>query len=192
MKKLDSQNSYVFLDISIDSSPVGRIEFELFSKDLPKTCENFRSLCTGEKGFTQTQPNTRLHYKNSFFHRIIPGFICQGGDITGNGGESIYMKRFFEDEGFKYKNNYGYLAMANCGKNTNGSQFFINLCNEEGLNEKNVVFGKLIKGNTLIYIYINILISIGEQVLKMLEKHGSASGVPRKDVRITACGQFML
>ena len=145
MRKSDYKNNVVFFDVSIDSEPAGRLEFELFSQELPKTCENFRALCTGEK-FSQLQPSTRLHYKNSKFHRIIPGFICQGGDIGLSGGESIYAKRFFEDEGFKYKNNYGYLAMANCGKNCNGSQFFINLGDSKSLNDKNVVFGKLLKG----------------------------------------------
>ncbi len=150
MKKTDPKSSNVFLDLQIDSEPIGRLEFELFVKDLPKTCENFRALCTGEKGYSLSEPETRLHYKGSKLHRVIPGFICQGGEITKNGGESIYSKRFFEDEGFKYKNNYGYLSMANCGKNTNGSQFFINLGNSDSLNEKNVVFGKLTKG---IFIY---------------------------------------
>ena len=140
-------NSIVFFDIELDSTPLGRLEFELFTKDLPKTCENFRCLCTGEKGFSLSEPKIRLHYKDSLFHRIIPGFICQAGQITQNGGESVFSKRFFDDEGFKYKNNYGYLAMANCGKNSNGSQFFINLGNSDSLNGKNVVFGKLIKGS---------------------------------------------
>lgn len=144
--KTYTTNPIVFMDIDIDSEPVGRLEFELFSKELPKTSENFRCLCTGEKGFCLLDPEKRLHYKNSKFHRIIPGFICQAGEITKNGGESIYTKRFFEDEGFKFKNNYGYLSMANCGKNTNGSQFFINLGDSQNLNDKNVVFGKLIKG----------------------------------------------
>ena len=153
MKKTEPKSSNVFLDIQIDSEPIGRLEFELFVKDLPKTCENFRALCTGEKGYSLSEPKTRLHYKGSKFHRVIPGFICQGGEITKNGGESIYSKRFFEDEGFKYKNNYGYLSMANCGKNTNGSQFFINLGNSDSLNEKNVVFGKLIKGLFIFRIF---------------------------------------
>lgn len=145
MRKTDPKNPIVFFDVSIDSEPVGRMEFELFQKDLPKTCENFRALCTGEK-FSTLNPSQRLHYKGSRIHRIIPGFICQGGDVNQAGGESIYSKRFFEDEGFKFKNNYGYLAMANCGKNTNGSQFFINLGDSQSLNDKNVVFGKLFKG----------------------------------------------
>lgn len=140
------KNPIVFFDIEIDNEPIGRMEFELFAGELPKTCENFRALCTGEKGNCSLNAEKRLHYKDSKFHRIVPGFICQGGDINNVGGESIYPKRFFEDEGFKYKNNYGYLAMANCGKNTNGSQFFINLGDQEKLNNKNVVFGKLVKG----------------------------------------------
>jgi len=125
------ENPVVFFDISIGGSPKGRIEMELFTSEVPRTAENFRALCTGEKGPGRTSGKI-LHYKGSPFHRVIPGFMCQGGDITkhnGTGGESIYGERF-ADENFKLKHTgAGILSMANAGKNTNGSQFF--LCTAE-------------------------------------------------------------
>ena len=137
----------VFFDISIGGAPAGRITFELFG-DTPKTSENFRALCTGEKGIGKS--GKPLHYKNCGFHRIIPGFMAQGGDFTagnGTGGESIYGMKF-EDENFKHKhlNDTAYLSMANAGKNTNGSQFFITFDAFPHLDGKHVVFGKVIDG----------------------------------------------
>ncbi|PIY89291.1 MAG: peptidylprolyl isomerase, partial [Nitrosopumilales archaeon CG_4_10_14_0_8_um_filter_34_8] len=120
-------NPQVYFDIEIGSRYIGRLVFELYANVVPKTAENFRALCTGELG-TNIISETNLTYKNSPFHRIIPGFMAQGGDIThgnGMGGESIYGKTF-ADENFKLKHNSaGLLSMANSGAHTNGSQFFL-------------------------------------------------------------------
>ena len=169
-------NPSVFFDISIDSKPCGRLTFELFNDRVPKTAENFRSLCTGERGTGKS--GKPLHFKGSSFHRIIPGFMAQGGDFTrnnGTGGESIYGKTF-NDENFDIRHSgFGDLSMANAGPNTNGSQFFICFSQTSWLDGAHVVFGKMTSGN---------------DVLKRMESYGSKGGKTSKKVTITDCGQL--
>jgi cyclophilin family peptidyl-prolyl cis-trans isomerase len=166
-------NPKVFMDVTIGTQDSGRMVFELYADAVPKTAENFRALCTGEK--------PGLAYKGSGFHRIIPGFMAQGGDFTkhnGTGGVSIYGAKF-ADESFKGKagkhTGFGTLSMANAGPNTNGSQFFICTADTPWLDGKHVVFGKLIEG---------------EAVLKKIETYGSQSGTPKATVTIANCGQI--
>ncbi|CAM9557435.1 unnamed protein product, partial [Choristocarpus tenellus] len=137
-----------FMDISIGGEPAGRLVFKLFDSDVPLTTENFRCLCTGEKGEGRTTGKP-LHYKGVPFHRIIPGFMCQGGDFerrNGTGGECIYGGKF-KDENLKGKHDRKHLlSMANAGPNTNGSQFFLTTGPAHHLDGKHVVFGKLESG----------------------------------------------
>ncbi|KAL1809893.1 hypothetical protein ACET3Z_026883 [Daucus carota] len=141
-------NPRCFMDISIGGDIEGRIVIELYKDVVPKTAENFRALCTGEKGIGPVT-GVPLHFKGSCFHRIIRGFMVQGGDLSarnGTGGESIYGLKF-EDENFELKHERkGMLSMANSGPNTNGSQFFITTTRTSHLDGKHVVFGRVIKG----------------------------------------------
>ncbi|KAL8616828.1 hypothetical protein ACOMHN_017865 [Nucella lapillus] len=145
-------NPRVFFDVTVGGDNVGRIAFELYADKVPKTAENFRALCTGEKG-QGSKPDVKLHYKGSIFHRIIKDFMIQGGDFTnhnGTGGESIYGERF-DDEDFEYKHDCPMLlSMANSGPNTNGSQFFITTVPTAHLDGKHVVFGKVIAGHNVV------------------------------------------
>ncbi|XP_008261578.1 probable inactive peptidyl-prolyl cis-trans isomerase-like 6 isoform X2 [Oryctolagus cuniculus] len=147
----DTKHDFVFLDIAIDSVPIGRLVFELYSDVCPKTCENFQLLCTGKAGFSQR--GVRLHYKDSIFHQIVPNGWIQGGDIVagrGNDGESIYGP-VFEDENFSIPHDKrGVLGMVNKGRHSNGSQFYITLQATPYLDRKYVAFGQLIEGTEVL------------------------------------------
>ncbi|KAF8742314.1 hypothetical protein AX14_005184 [Amanita brunnescens Koide BX004] len=135
----------VFMDINIGETPAGRLKMELFSDIVPKTAENFRQLCTGE-----FRVNSRPQgYKNAIFHRVVPNFMCQGGDFLsgdGTGSFSIYGDKF-PDENFTEKHTGpGLLSMANSGPNTNGCQFFITTAKCDFLDGKHVVFGRVVDG----------------------------------------------
>ncbi|XP_039284406.1 peptidyl-prolyl cis-trans isomerase E [Nilaparvata lugens] len=168
--KKKQKNPQVYFDITIGKQNIGRIIMMLRPDIVPKTAENFRCLCTHEKGFG---------YQGSIFHRIIPDFMCQGGDFTnhnGTGGRSIYGKKF-EDENFTLKHTGpGILSMANSGPNTNGSQFFICNARTEWLDDKHVVFGHVISGL---------------DVLKKMEKCGTKAGLPTEKVTISSCGELV-
>jgi len=174
----DPANPRIFFDIEIGGKAAGRIEMELFAKVAPRTAENFRALATGEKGVGSN--GKKLHFKDSSFHRVIPGFMCQGGDFThgnGRGGESIYGSTF-EDEwehGFIHHTAPGLLSMANRGKNTNGSQFFLTVAATSWLDGKHVVFGR---------------VTAGMDVVKKMEAVGSQSGSTTHQVLIKDSGEI--
>lgn len=159
-------NQTVTMTVGTETKVLGDISIELNTAQVPKTSENFRVLCTGEKGYG---------YVGSTFHRIIPNFMLQGGDFThhnGTGGKSIYGEKF-ADENFKLKHsNSGILSMANSGPDSNGSQFFITTTATPWLDGRHVVFGKVIKGMS---------------VVDKVEAYGSESGEPSKKIIITAC-----
>jgi peptidylprolyl isomerase len=171
-----AENPKVALDVTIDGKPAGTLTLELFADVVPKTAENFRALCTGEKGMGKS--GKPLSYAGSPFHRIIPGFMIQGGDFTrgnGTGGESIYGEKF-ADENFTLKHGgAGTLSMANAGPNTNGSQFFITVAETPWLDGKHVVFGKVVDGM---------------DVLKKMEEQGTRSGQTKSDVLLAGCKQL--
>ncbi|KAL6358576.1 hypothetical protein LRP88_08764 [Fusarium phalaenopsidis] len=169
----------VFFDITIGGEPLGRITFELFKDVVPKTAENFRQFCTGESKNPAGRPQG---YKGSKFHRIIPNFMCQGGDFLsgdGTGSTCIWGFKSFEDENFTLKHDRpGLLSMANAGPNTNGSQFFITTVPTPFLDNKHVVFGKVVDGM---------------DVVKKMEatKTGyRGKDVPNLDVVIAQCGEM--
>lgn len=172
----ETTNPKVFFDVTVGGTPAGRIVMELRADVAPKTAENFRALCTGEKGMGTS--GVPLHFKGSSFHRIIPEFMCQGGDFTrgnGTGGESIYGTKF-ADENFTLKHTTpGLLSMANAGPNTNGSQFFLTTVATPWLDGKHVVFGSVVEGM---------------DVVSTLEQVGSRSGQTSEPVVIADCGQL--
>ena len=158
------------------------VEVELYADVVPRTAENFRCLCTGEKGKCAAFGSPPLHFKGNVSHRIVPGNILQAGDITsgdGKGGESIYGRKF-DDESFvgragRHKSK-GLLSMANSGRNSNGSQFFITLDAMPHLDGKHVVFGRVLKGM--------------EYVEAIVGAVGTATGVPSRRVVIADCGEM--
>lgn len=159
--------SNVYFDITINGAPAGRIVFNLFDEVVPRTARNFRELATGQNGYG---------YAGSGFHRIIPQFMLQGGDFThhdGTGGKSIYGVEF-EDENFKLRHDRKYLlSMANAGRNTNGSQFFITTALTPWLDGKHVVFGEVVEG---------------QELVDQIEALGTQSGTPKGKVEIAASG----
>ena len=171
---------FVYFDISVGGSSLERVIFRLYDDIVPKTAENFRALCTGEMGTgKQGKP---LHYKGTIFHRVIPGFMIQGGDITagnGTGGESIYGG-IFQDENFRVLHSkVGQLSMANRGPNTNGSQFFITTGRPKHLDGKHVVFGEVISGYSTV------------QHVERVETGANNRPILLQPCRIDNCGEIL-
>ena len=172
-----NKRSRVWFDITIGGVPAGKVVFELYNDIVPKTAENFRALCTGEKGVGKA--GKPLAYKGSSFHRVIKSFMIQGGDFTagnGTGGESIYGEKF-ADENFDLKHEKPFLlSMANAGPGTNGSQFFVTTVPTPHLDGKHVVFGEVVAGK-----------SITRQVENV--KTG-ANDLPEQSCVIADCGEI--
>lgn len=167
----------VYLDIDIGGQHLGRIVLGLYGDVVPKTTENFRALCTGEKGNgTSGKP---LHYKGTPLHRIIPGFMIQGGDILrgdGKGSESIYGGKF-PDENFVIKHSHaGVVSMVNDGPDSNGSQFFITTIKTSWLDGEHVAFGRVVQGM--------------DTVFAIEGGAGTYNGKPRKKVVIVGAGEI--
>ncbi|KAK5958066.1 Peptidyl-prolyl cis-trans isomerase D [Knufia fluminis] len=166
----------VYFDIKIGETNKGRIVFELYNDVVPKTAENFRALCTGEKGMGKS--GKPLSYKNSIFHRVIKSFMIQGGDFTafnGTGGESIYGEKF-DDENFEIEHEKPFLlSMANSGPGTNGSQFFVTTVPTPHLDGKHVVFGEVLNG---------------KNIVREIENMKTQSDKPNEDVLVADCGQL--
>ena len=161
--------SQTYFDMAIGGKPAGRIVFTLYNGIVPRTAENFRALCTGEYGFG---------YKGSGFHRVIPGFMCQGGDFTafnGTGGKSIYGGTFADENFTKRHDKPFLLSMANRGPNTQSSQFFITTVATPHLDGKHVVFGE---------------VSSGVELVKLIESHGSSGGKPSQAITIVDSGEL--
>jgi peptidyl-prolyl isomerase H (cyclophilin H) len=173
---LSRGNPVVFFDISMGTRPLGRLKIELFADVCPKTAENFRQFCVGE--FTQN--HLPVGYKNCVFHRIIKGFMIQGGDFIngdGTGRISIYGNSF-PDENFALRHTGpGLLSMANSGPNTNGCQFFITCAKCDWLDEKHVVFGKVLDEESLL-------------VVRKLENAPVQESKPKLKIAITQCGEL--
>ena len=167
----------VYFDISVNDKHAGRISMRLAADVVPKTAENFRALCTGERGMGAA--GKQLHYKGSTFHRVIPKFMCQGGDFTvgnGTGGEAVYDGGVFADENFRLRHTGpGILSMANSGPHTNGSQFFLCTAACPHLDGKHTVFGH---------------VESGMDVVRTIEVCGSADGKPERRIEIADCGQI--
>ncbi|EPQ54125.1 hypothetical protein GLOTRDRAFT_130511 [Gloeophyllum trabeum ATCC 11539] len=171
----------VFMDFAVDNNPIGRVVIELFNDAAPKTCENFRALCTGEKGLSPVSERP-LYYKNSIIHRSIRDFMIQGGDFTkrnGTGGESIYGGAFEDEDLSRPLDSEGLVCMANKGPNTNGSQFFVTLRDCPHLNGKHVVFGKVIRG------YEEVIKKIADIPVDEKDR-------PQVPVVIANCGELQL
>jgi len=178
-KKANQAIFKVFFEITIDGEKAGKLTINLFNDKTPKCAENFRALCTGEKG--KSKQNWKpMHYKNCIFHRIIPDFMCQSGDYNKNNGtcgESIYGSNF-KDENFDLKHDRpGLLSMANSGPDSNNSQFFITMKECPWLDGKHTVFGELANESSL-------------KLLANIDKCGSESGDPIKEVKIVDCGEI--
>ncbi|KAG6368407.1 hypothetical protein INS49_002613 [Diaporthe citri] len=174
----ENGNPLVFFDITLGGEPLGRITFELFKDVVPRTAENFRQLCTGEYKVN----NKPQGYKGSRFHRIIPKFMCQGGDFLhgdGTGSTCIYGTKSFADENFTLKHEHeGLLSMANAGPNTNGSQFFVTTVPTPFLDGKHVVFGKVVDGMDVV------------RKMEATKTGRRGRDVPDLDVLIAQCGEM--